>query len=381
VPVRQLIRQEADPLELFFDLVYVFAIGQLSHQLLATPTWLGAAQTLVLYLAVFSAWAYTTWAVTMLGPDNAGIRRMLLLVMLGGLFMNAAIPRAFSDAGWVFAITFLLIQLGRSGWLIRQDLQPTDRLHQRRALVWFAATAPLWLAGAAVAGNARLDWWAAAAVVDLLGTWSVHPLPGTRLDTRQVAFSGRHLLERCRLFTLIALGEAVLTTGLALAGAPVAAMTLLTGTVALSGTVALFWLYFGGAESVVQRHLDRTENPIQVGRSSVYALMGAVAGLIIASVGDERVIAHPLHHAGLATNLMLFGGPAIYVASHTWYMTAVLRELRGVRVAALVALVIGCFALLPAPAYAAALVAAAIVVALAIYENRSTTVARQRLEV
>jgi low temperature requirement protein LtrA len=370
VPLRQLIRQEADPLELFFDLVYVFAIGQLSHQLLVHPTWLGAAQTLVLYLAVFNAWAYTTWAVTMLGPDGAGIRRMLLLVMLGGLFMNAAIPRAFDDAGWVFSATYLLIQLGRSAWLNRQDLQPTDHLHQRRSLVWFVGTAPLWLAGAAVTGNARLGCWAAAAFIDLVGTWLAHPLPGIRLDTRQVAFSGRHLLERCRLFTLIALGEAVLTTGIALAAAPVKLMTLLTGTVALAGTVALFWLYFGGAEGVVQRHLDRAENSIRVGRSSVYALMGAVAGLVVAAVGDERVIAHPHHHAGLATNLMLFGGPAMYVASQTWYMTTVLSNLRGVRVATLAALVIGCFATLPAPAYLAAFVAAAIVVALAVYENR-----------
>jgi low temperature requirement protein LtrA len=183
--------REAQPLELLFDLVYVFAISQLSHELLALPTWLGAARALVLYLAVFSAWAYTTWAVTMLGPDDARTRRMLLLVMLAGLFMNAAIPRAFEDAGTVFVVTYLLIHLGRSIWLERENLQPSDHLHQSRALVWFIGTAPLWLIGAAVTDRGRLVWWAAAGLVDLVGTWFAHPLPGTRLNTWQVIFSGR----------------------------------------------------------------------------------------------------------------------------------------------------------------------------------------------
>ncbi|MGW2240205.1 low temperature requirement protein A, partial [Streptomyces sp. NPDC001759] len=119
---RQAERREVTPLELFFDLVYVFAIGQLSHQLLAHPTWTGAAQTLVLYLAVYAAWAYTTWAVTLVPAEDPRTRRMLLAVMLTGLFMNAAIPRAFGDAGWVFVATFLLIHLGRTVWLLRVGL-------------------------------------------------------------------------------------------------------------------------------------------------------------------------------------------------------------------------------------------------------------------
>lgn len=135
-------RREVTPLELFFDLVYVFAIGQLSHQLLAHPTWTGAAQTLVLYLAVYAAWAYTTWAVTLVPAEDPRTRRMLLTVMLLGLFMNAAIPRAFGDAGWAFVVTFLLIHLGRTVWLLRVGLDRRDQEHWRRVLVWFAAAAP-----------------------------------------------------------------------------------------------------------------------------------------------------------------------------------------------------------------------------------------------
>ena len=132
-------RREVTPLELFFDLVYVFAIGQLSHQLLAHPTWTGAAQTLVLYLAVYAAWAYTTWAVTLVPAEDPRTRRMLLAVMFAGLFMNAAIPRAFGDAGWVFVATFLLIHIGRTVWLLTVGLDPVNQEHFRRVLVWFVA--------------------------------------------------------------------------------------------------------------------------------------------------------------------------------------------------------------------------------------------------
>jgi len=188
-PTRDQARRDVAPLELFFDLVYVFAIGQLSHRLLEHPTWTGAAQVLVLYLAVFAAWAYTTWAVTLVPAEDPRSRRMLLTVMLLGLFMNAAIPRAFDDAGWVFVATFLLIHIGRAVWLLTVGLDRVNQEHFIRVLVWFVAAAPLWLIGAAAEGGARLASWAGATLVELVGTWAAHPLPGGRLDSRQVASS------------------------------------------------------------------------------------------------------------------------------------------------------------------------------------------------
>lgn len=362
-------RREVTPLELFFDLVYVFAIGQLSHQLLAHPTWTGAAQTLVLYLAVYAAWAYTTWAVTLVPAEDPRTRRMLLTVMLLGLFMNAAIPRAFGDAGWAFVVTFLLIHLGRTVWLLRVGLDRRDQEHWRRVLVWFAAAAPFWLTGAAADGGARLAWWAAATLIELAGTWTAHPLPGRRLDSRQVGFAGGHLLERGRLFMIIAFGEAILTTGTALTAAPYEPMTLLTSSVALAGTVALFWLFFSRSEHIVH-HYERTEDPIRAGRSGVYSLMVSVAGMIAAAAGDERVIAHPAHHAGITTNLLLFGGPALFIGAQTWHGRTLFDDLPRARLVALSALIAGCAVTPAAPAYLAAAVAAAIVVTLAAFEDR-----------
>ncbi|MFJ4821520.1 low temperature requirement protein A [Streptomyces sp. NPDC088801] len=114
--------------------------------------------------------------------------------------MNAAIPRAFGDAGWVFVAAFLLIHIGRTVWLLTVGLDQVNQEHFIRVLVWFTAAAPLWLIGAAVDGGARLTWWAGAILIELAGTWAAHPLPGRRRDSREVAFAGGHLLERGRLF-------------------------------------------------------------------------------------------------------------------------------------------------------------------------------------
>ena len=98
-------KYEVTPLELFFDLVFVFAVAQLAHHLLAHVSWRGAAETLVLLLAVFAVWYYTSWAATMIRADESPTRRMVLAVMLLGLFMNAAVSQAFTGSltsGWAF---------------------------------------------------------------------------------------------------------------------------------------------------------------------------------------------------------------------------------------------------------------------------------------
>jgi low temperature requirement protein LtrA len=107
---------------------------------------------------------------------------------------------------------------------------------------------------------------------------------------------------------IIAFGEAVMTTGTALTTAPNEPMTLLTGSVALTGTVALFWLFFNRSEHII-RHYQRTEDPMRAGRWGVYSRMASVAGLIAVAAADERVIAHPAQHAGITTNLLLYGVP------------------------------------------------------------------------
>src|SRR6476659_4250045 len=103
---------EVTALELFFDLVFVFAISQFSQYLLRHLSWRGVAETLVMLVTVLVVWSYTSWAATMIRGHNARTWWMMLAVTFFGLFMNAAIPRAFTTFGWEFVAPLLLIQLG-----------------------------------------------------------------------------------------------------------------------------------------------------------------------------------------------------------------------------------------------------------------------------
>lgn len=165
---------------------------------------------------------------------------MLLTVMVLGLVMNAAVTAAFAASTWPFVVPLLLIQLGCTVWVFVHAPDAMFREHYTRTLVWLLATAPLWIAGAAADAEARLHWWMLAAGIDLIGRWLAHPVPGHRLQSEHVEFPGGHMLERCRLFLIIALVETVLTTGVAIAATPVAPLTVLTGTAALIGTMALW---------------------------------------------------------------------------------------------------------------------------------------------
>ena len=137
--------------------------------------------------------------------------------MLLGPFMIASVTRAFTTSSWAFVIPLLVIQLGRTVWTLVNSPNAVFREHYFRMLFWVIAATPLWITGAAVNIEARLLWWAVAAGIDQIGRWLVHPIPGRRLRSENVDFDAEHMLERGRLFLLIALGETVFTTGTAIA--------------------------------------------------------------------------------------------------------------------------------------------------------------------
>src|SRR3954470_16621061 len=123
---------EVTPLELFFDLVFVFAVSQLSHHLLEHLSWRGAVETLVLLVAVFGVWSYTSFEATLLHVGRSQSGWMMLAVMLVGLFMNAAIDHAFDAGGTAFVVPFLVIQVGRPLWTIATA--PTRMLLEHYAI-------------------------------------------------------------------------------------------------------------------------------------------------------------------------------------------------------------------------------------------------------
>lgn len=312
--------REVVPVELFFDLVFVFALSQLSQHLLVTLSWHGAAQTAVLLCAVFGVWAYTSFQATVLGPERKGVQAALLAVMFPVLIMNASIGDAFTDGGWVFVAPLLACQFGYGTLTLRTAPVAGLREHFGRMLVWFTGTAPLWLVGAAVAPGPRLAWWGAAAAVDLAGTWLAHPVPGRVLRSDRWPFDAAHMVERLRLFLIIALGEAVVTTGTAIAASPTHLSTVLAGLGGLAAVVALWAVYFGGANPLVRAHLDRTGDPIRSARLSLNGGYVVLAGLIALAVGNELVIGHPGQAGSWRLGVLLFGGPLLYLIAQNWYL-------------------------------------------------------------
>ena len=240
------------PLELFFDLVYVFAIGQLSHHLLEHVDLRTGAETAILALAVVYAWYMTAWGANWLDPERLAVRLLLVGLMFASLLMSVAIGEAFDGRAWLFVTGYLLSQVGRSAFLIAALRGRALGEHFVNDLVWELLAGVLWVAGAIADGDARLALWGLAVAATYGGVSSLHWLPGRgrAIDLGHTEIAGGHLIERFRLFFIIALGETVLTMGNAFAGEPFELERLLALAIGFAGTVALCWCYFQRAATL-----------------------------------------------------------------------------------------------------------------------------------
>ena len=312
---------EVSPLELFFDLVFVFAVSQLSEHLRESPTWVGAGQTAVILCAVFGIWAFSSFGVTFAGRERAAAASIFAVLFLA-LFINAAIPRAFTDQVLAFLIPFLVCRIGQVTASFLTAATDTLRLHFRAMLVWVAGESVLWIIGAAVPPGPRLVWWGAAAVINIGGSWAAHPLPGRRFITAEVPFNPGRMVERSRLLLLIALGETVLSIGTAISKADLDTGSVVTALLALVITSLLWFLYFRGSDPIVNRSAATASDTLRVARIAVNSQLVILAGLIAIAVANETGIEAPLETAGLAEALTLHLGAGFYLAAQTWYLHA-----------------------------------------------------------
>lgn len=312
--------RDAEPgvtnMELFFDLVYVFAVTQLSHTLLEHLTARGALETLVLFAAVWWAWNYTAWATNWIDPDRLPVRVLLIALMLLSLVMSAAIPEAFSGQAVAFAVAYVAMQLLRAAfmtWAFRGRVMGRNYAH---LLAWGALSGVAWIAGAAVHGDARLALWIVALAIDYGGPLARFALPGAGVTPmHDWSLSPGHLAERCQLVVIIALGESVLVTGQGFAELERTTDTVIAFVVAFLGSAALWWLYFARHAAAAVGRVARSGDPARLGRAGyAYAHAIMVAGVIVTAVGDELTIAHPAEDPSVAATLAVLGGPALYLA-------------------------------------------------------------------
>src|SRR5690606_21265541 len=171
-------RSEVGPVELFFDLVYVFAIIQLSHLLLEHLTWLGAAQTVVVFAAVWWGWNYTAWIMNWLRPGSTVVQLLTGLLMLAALGMSVAIPDAFGDRALLFVGCYLAMGLVRPLFMIWAFRGQQLASNYRMLLIWSAAAGALWIVGAFLEPDSRLLVWILAAVVDYAAPLAQYRVPG-----------------------------------------------------------------------------------------------------------------------------------------------------------------------------------------------------------
>lgn len=165
--------------ELFFDLVYVFAVTQLSHHLLHHLDLAGVLQTLVLWFAVWLGWQYACWVSNWFDPEAPRIRGLMFGTMLLALLMSSSIPEAFADRAWIFAGAYATMQVGRTAFVLlevgrKHPLAPNFR----RMLAWVSVSACFWLAGAAAEGHLRLALWAVAVACEYISPMFGFAFPG-----------------------------------------------------------------------------------------------------------------------------------------------------------------------------------------------------------
>ena len=361
-----------EPIELFFDLVYVFAITQLTLRLLANLSPRGAAETLLLLIAVWSAWSATAWMTSGFDTRTLPIRRLLIALMLGSLFLSTAIPDAFGAHGLAFAASYVAIQVGR-GAVVLFAIGPGHPLsaYLARVLFWSSVQGIAWIAGGFADGDRRLLLWALAVAIDFVATWLGFPVP--RLGRTRVPsqIAGAHLAERNELFIILALGESILETGVTFGELPRSPVTIAALIVAFAGSVAMWWIYFDRGAEAGREAISQSLEPGRLGLAAYsYSHLPMVAGIILAAGADALTIPHPLAPTTVQTALIL-GGPALYLVGNALFTGALSDRLPRSRIVAIAALAAMTPVADSSPALVSSAAAASVLIAVALWDMRS----------
>jgi low temperature requirement protein LtrA len=357
--------QRVTNIELFFDLVYVFAVTQLSHYLLGHSTVAGALQAGLLLGMVWQVWSYTTWVTNWLDPERMAVRLLLVVLMLVSLAMSASLPRAFEDLGLWVCVSYAVQQIGRTVFMVIALRGHALQTNFERILVWCVASGALAVAGGFVHGWARYLLWLAAVGLDVTGGAVGFYTPGLgRSRTADWTIEGGHFAERCQAFMLIALGESIVIIGATLTSKPVSAPNVTAFVVAFTGAVALWWLYFDQSAEAAAEKIARSDDPGRLGRSAYHMIHPImVAGIIVSAAADEKILSEPAATASSASAWMILGGPALFLAGHAAFKYVIWRTVSWPRIGAVAVLALLGLAAPHISALALSACAAAVVVA------------------
>ncbi|MGR6319728.1 low temperature requirement protein A [Micromonospora soli] len=332
-------------LELFFDLIFVFALARISERLVddfvsAGPVLAAAGQTTVLLLAIWLVWLQAAWVTSRYDPDRPAIELIIVGIMLGTLLMAVATPEAFRSRAPVFAVAYVAVQVGRSLVLVILLRGHEQQRIPARLLWWSAVSAVPWLAGAALApGAATVALWTFAVALDYLALllgWPTPRLGPSRIGGWRIA--AEHLADRYQQFLIIALGEAFALVGLAFGRSALTPDRTVGFLVAFASTVLLWRVYFFRAGFVLREAVAVARRPAKLSEVAAYTHLAMVAGILATAVGHELVIDEPHAHRDPAWLSVILGGPALFISGRTWLEQHIFGRMSRPRLAGLIAL-------------------------------------------
>lgn len=363
--------------ELFFDLVFVFSISQLAHSLAEHFTPLGALEAVMLIFAIWWVWVFTAWVTNWLDPDRMPVRIMLFVLMFAGLILSSAIPDAFGEKAIFFAGAYVFMQVGRSLFTVYalKNVNPANHRNFLRITSWLVLSGVFWIVGALMEGEMRLGLWLVALVIEYSAPALGFRVPGLGKSTAaDWDVSGAHLAERCALFIIICLGEAVLQAGQTFAEQPVSPLIIMVFITAFVGTVALWWIYFQFGHERAAHRIEHDDMPGSLARQAfTYAHIPILAGIILSVVGDEFLFAHPHDQADMHAAAAILGGPAVFLVGNLWFKGVTTGRPPLSHLVGLVGLGLLLFTLPLVVVYQLGILATAMLVVVAIWEFASLT--------
>jgi low temperature requirement protein LtrA len=295
--------------ELFFDLVFVFAITQVTTLLLGDTSAGGFLRSALVLFLVYWAWGGYAWMTNAIDVDSLGVRIAFLVGMAASFFMALAVPNAYDDQGLWFVVPFLVLRVlhvGLYAWGLRGE-----RAHQRAVLMlapWFLLAPAVVLVGGIVDDPARTWIWLAAIAIDVVGVLSVGRA-GFRV-------SPSHFAERYALFVIIALGESIVAIGVGAAELERDLTFAVAVAVAFAGVAGLWWAYFDFPARAMDRTLHRTpperRGPVARDIFSFFHYP-IILGIILFAVAAKKTLEHPSDPLSDAGRAALGVGVAVYL--------------------------------------------------------------------
>jgi low temperature requirement protein LtrA len=303
------LEQEVTALELFFDLVFVFAITQVTRFLSHDPTWTRLVEACAILMVLWFAWSAYVWLQNRAATDEGAMRLVLLTAMGPVLVASLAVPNAFGKDALLFGVAFFLVRgLHIVAYAVVARDDPTLlRVVARLARTIMPAAALLVVAGA-VPEPGRALCWAGALAIDYGGLF-LSGTSGWRV-------SPSHFAERHRLIVIIALGESIVALG-AGAGSLALGVDVITGALlGMAVAACLWWAYFDVVATVAERRL-RAAPPDEQARmardSFTYLHLPMIAGIVVFAFGVKATLAHAHAHLEGVAATALCGGVALYL--------------------------------------------------------------------